>query len=168
MREKDLPARSVLALLRRIVARAGGERLLVNDRFDLALAAGCAGVHLTTTSMPVKVVRRIAPGLVIAASTHTLDEALRAEAEGADFVVFGPVYPTPSKLAFGPPVGTAALTRVRRRLSIPVYALGGIRWSNVRELLASGCRHVAGISLFMRSADVAGILRRITRCLPSS
>lgn len=162
VREKDLPARRLHALVRLIVAGAGGDRVLVNDRVDVALAAGAAGVHLTTTSVSPRDVRRIAPGLVVAASTHTAAEALEAARAGADFLVFGPVFSPRSKTAAGPPAGIAALRAVAARVPIPVYALGGVTEETLPSLLAAGVRHVAGISLFMGAASPRALLRRIS------
>ena len=148
LREKDLAVRDMLALARELgeCTRRHGARLVVNDRADVALAAGADGVQRTHTSLPVTDLRAMAPaGFLIGASTHSPAEARQAAAEGADFVVFGPVYDTPSKRAFGPPQGLGALEAVAGAVSRPVIAVGGITPERVREVLAVGAAGVAVI-----------------------
>ena len=148
LREKDLPVRDMLALARELreTTRRHGARLVVNDRADVALVAGADGVQRTHTSLPVADLRAMAPaGFLIGASTHSPAEARQAVAEGADFVVFGPVYDTPSKRAFGPPQGLGALEAVARAVSRPVIAVGGITPECAGEVLAAGAAGVAVI-----------------------
>ena len=148
LREKDLDARPLLEMARalREATRAHGARLLVNDRADVALAAEADGVQRTHASLPVRALRAITPrGFLVGASTHSLDEARQAEAEGADFIVFGPVYDTPSKRAYGAPQGPAALERVAGALTRPVIAVGGLTPPRVPEVLAAGAAGVAVI-----------------------
>lgn len=161
IREKDLPARALHRLCARIAAAAPRDRVLVNDRADIALACGI-GVHLGVASLPVRAVRRLAPRARIGASTHTLDEARRAEDEGADFLVFGPVFATDSKRGFGPPRGVGELLQVVARARVPVFALGGIDAGGAAVLFDAGIHRIAGISLFMRG-DVATTMRRLAR-----
>jgi thiamine-phosphate pyrophosphorylase len=127
LREKDLSPRELypLALEMRQLTRAYGARLLINDRVDVALAVDADGVHLTTTSLPASIARRVlGPGRLLGVSTHTLAEAQAAAEEGADFLVFGPVFFTPSKAPYGEPVGLDALRAVRVH---PFWRLGGLR-----------------------------------------
>jgi thiamine-phosphate pyrophosphorylase len=134
--------------------------LLVNDRSDIAGAAGADGVHLTAQSLPVAVVREIY-GLefVIGVSTHSLDEARAARAGGADFVVFGPVFETDSKRVYGEPQGLDKLREVTGALGeFPVVAIGGITIENVGECFAAGASGVAAIRLLN---DVDQLLDRI-------
>lgn len=135
------------------VARSHGARVLVNDRFDVAIAAGADGVHLRVTSIPAREVRAIAAtkgiaGFLIGVSTHSLAEAMAAEEGGADFIVCGPVYQTPSKLAYGAPLGLERFAEVCGAVKIPVLALGGINLSNFHEPLQCGASGIAAISLF--------------------
>ena len=132
------------------ITRGSKTRLLVNDRSDIARAAGADGVHLTAHSLPAEVVRRTC-GLefVIGVSTHSGEEAQAARAGGADFVVFGPVFETESKRAFGPPQGLAKLREVTSEMGeFPVLAIGGITLDNVAACVEAGASGVAGISLF--------------------
>src|SRR5262249_16855102 len=162
-RERDLPARDLFSLAKSCsqMALGFGARLLINDRADIAASVG-AGVHLTTRSMTADIIRRVfGPDMLIGASTHSIDEAERAEREGADFVVFGPVFETESKQIYGPPVGLAPLEAVAVSLCIPVLALGGINISNYRKALDSGAGGIAGISLFTQASDLKNLVRDI-------
>jgi thiamine-phosphate pyrophosphorylase len=159
LREKDLAVRELLALAKELreSTRRHGARLVVNDRADVALAAGADGVQRTHVSLPVPALRAISPpGFLIGASTHSRAEARQAEADGADFVVFGPVYDTPSKRAFGAPQGLGALEAVASGVARPVIAVGGITPARAREVLAAGAAGVAvirGIYGAARPAD---------------
>ena len=127
--------------------------MLVNDRFDVARAAGADGVHLTSVSLPARVVREVCgPEFLIGVSTHSLEEAREARAGGADLVVFGPVFETESKRAFGPPQGLEKLQRVTSELQgFPVLAIGGVTLDNAGSCYAAGASGFAGISWFSKS-----------------
>jgi thiamine-phosphate pyrophosphorylase len=152
LREKKLSARSLFQLTTEAVeiTRGTQTRLLVNDRPDIACAARADGVHLTTRSLSPAVVRRaFGSSLLIGASTHTLAEALAAQQGGADFAVFGPVFETPSKAAYGPPVGLEKLSEAAHALKpFPLLALGGITRETAALALEQGASGIAGIRLF--------------------
>lgn len=135
--------------------------MLVNDRLDVALATGADGVHLRTTSLPVSEVRRTFANFLIGVSTHSLAEARAAEEGGADFIVCGPVYETPSKREFGPPLCLEKLAEVCRAVTIPVLALGGIKGSNFRRALDAGAAGIAGIGLFQNPGGPATIVNEM-------
>lgn len=163
VRERDLSAHNLDHLTSSVarLARRYGSRLLVNDRADVAACAG-VGVHLATRSIPTEVVRKtFGPEMLIGASTHSLEEAQRAEQAGADFIVFGPVYETESKKAYGPPTGLRALRAVTASIQIPVLALGGIKMSNYRQALEAGAAGIAGISLFAVASEIKEVVRAI-------
>lgn len=132
------------------IVRGSETRLLVNDRSDIARAGGADGVHLTAQSLPADVVRRIyGSDFLIGVSTHSLEEARMARIKGADFVVFGPVFETESKRAFGAPQGLEKLREVCAELGdFPVIAIGGITLHNAKACLDVGASGIAGISLF--------------------
>lgn len=149
LREKDLPPRELLplALALRDLTRCYGARLLINDRVDVALAVGADGVHLGGGSLPPSVARKLlGPDCLIGVSTHCLPEALAAREGGADFITFGPVWFTPSKAPYGPPVGLQHLREACAVVDIPVFTLGGVKIENVPELLAAGAAGAALIS----------------------
>ena len=144
IREKDLSARELFELVCTVRDIAAGTktRVLLNDRLDIALAAGIDGVHLPADSLPPARVRPLA-GLM-GVSTHTIDEAIEAEKARADFVVFGPVFDSPGKTA----VGLEPLKRVASAVKIPVLAIGGITAENAASVLLAGAAGIAGIRLF--------------------
>jgi len=164
VREKDLTSRELIALVEEALSATrrpgrGGAAVVVNDRVDVALAAGADGVHLGVHSMPAQVVRRFAPRpFVIGVSCHSLAEAMAAESGGADYLVLGPVFETPSKLQYGPPLGLEKLRNVTSRISIPVLALGGITVERIRPCLEAGASGIAGIRIFQ---DCKSIQQRV-------
>ncbi len=157
LREKDLSVRQLYATacrLRELTSRYGA-RLFVNDRLDVALSVEADGVHLAGTSIPPRAVQRVTGGkMLIGVSAHTLEEAIEAEREGADFLTFGPVYKTPSKKKYGPPVGIEKLKEVAEKVSIPVFGVGGIKIEKVSEVLKSGAQGVALISAILSSDNI--------------
>jgi thiamine-phosphate pyrophosphorylase len=154
LRAKSGATGEAVALARRIGARveqAGGV-LVVNDRADVARAAGATGVHLGQEDLPVSLARGVGPGLVIGASTHGVDQARRAVAAGADYVAIGSIYRTASKQAFEL-VGLEALRQVRSVVGTPLVAIGGITLDRVPEVMAAGADGVAVISAIAAAAD---------------
>ena len=170
IREKDLPTRELLELVNGAVAVArgpggAGARVVVNDRLDVAWAAQAHGVHLGTRSLPARVVRgMVSAHFLVGVSCHSLQEALAAESAGADYLVLGPVFETPSKLEFGPPLGLEKLREATLRLRIPILALGGITRERARACRDAGATGIAGIRLFQECDSLealAGELRAV-------
>ena len=165
IREKSLNARVLFELVTRAaeITRGSRTRLLVNDRSDIALSAGADGVHLTTQSLPVEVVRSICGAeFLIGVSTHSLDEALAARAGGADFIVFGPVFETESKRAYGAPLGIDKLAEVARALGeFPVVAIGGITLDNADECFQAGARGIAAIGMLSNGENMKDRIYKI-------
>jgi thiamine-phosphate pyrophosphorylase len=172
IREKDLTSRELIALVEEALSATrepgrGGASVIVNDRLDVALAAGAKGVHLGAHSMPVQVVRRFAPRpFVIGVSCHSLDEARAAESGGADYLVLGPVFETPSKLGYGPPLGLEMLESITSRIRIPVLALGGITVERIRPCLEAGASGIAGIRIFQDCESVQERVRELRAQFP--
>jgi thiamine-phosphate pyrophosphorylase len=157
LREKDLPVRELLALAQEIRSstKEFGAMLFINDRVDIAVAVDADGVHLGHQSMPPEPVRKIVgKRMLIGVSTHNAAEAKAAEKGGADFITFGPVYTTPSKLGYGPPAGVDALREVKGQINIPVFGLGGIRIDSIPEVLRTGADGVAMISAIFAVEDI--------------
>lgn len=154
LREKNLQGRELYALaaqLRDITARCQA-RLLINDRIDVALAVDADGVHLGQTSFRVSTARKLlGPDKLIGVSTHSVDEI--GAATGADFFVFGPVYFTPSKAAYGEPQGLKRLSQAVQRSSAPIFAIGGVKEEHIAEVQAAGAHGIALISALSAAPD---------------
>lgn len=157
IREKDLSAKELLGLAKAVKKKAEkfGARILINDRADIALVAGADGVHITGAGYaPIEARNILGDKALIGVSTHSIDEARRAEEEGADFVTFGPVYLTKSKAAYGEPLGIAKLREAASAIKVPVFALGGITKERVKEAVSNGASGVAVISAVFGSLDI--------------
>jgi thiamine-phosphate diphosphorylase len=168
LREKDLSGRELAELAADARQRAGsGCALFVNDRLDVALANGAAGVHLGESSLPAAEAKRLArerragASFVVGASVHALGAAREAETAGSDYLIFGPVFSTPSKESFGAPQGLGKLREVCERVSIPVIAIGGISVENAGACLQAGARGIAAIRLFQDAMDLKAVLAHL-------
>ena len=160
IREKglQLPAAEALQAL----CRERGALFIVNDHVDLALAAGADGVHVGQKALPVSVVRGIVPReMVIGCSTNNANEAMRAEADGADYVSVGRLFPTGSKDDTRPATAET-LRAVKAAVSLPVCAIGGINEANIDEVLAAGADMAAVIAAVIAAPDVSAAARRLT------
>lgn len=164
IREKDLSGKELydLAVHARRVASGRQVKVLMNDRLDVALAARLDGVHLGQQSLPPEEIRRVCSSrhFIIGVSAHSVEEVDRLRGQDISFVTFGPVFYTPSKAAYGEPVGMQALQAAVRRTNIPVLALGGINRQNYRDCLTHGAAGIAAIRLFQTPAVP---LRQIVR-----
>jgi thiamine-phosphate pyrophosphorylase len=170
LREKDLPGRALCERGRelRAVTAAAGVRLFVNDRIDIALAVGADGVHLGGGALTVDDTHVLAPGLQIALSTHTAGEVARAAADPrVSFVVFGPVFDTPSKRSFGPAQGLEALRRACSA-PIPVLALGGVDADQIPACFGAGASGVASMRGVLRNPHPEAALRRFFGAIEST
>jgi len=180
IREKDLAARELLDFTRRAVAVTRQEanartRVIVNDRLDVAIAAGAAGVHLGGDSIPVAEAVQwcragnAPPDFIVGVSCHEVQEAIAAERAGGNYIFFGPVYETPAKIKFGAPQGVDKLVEVCRSVRIPVLAIGGIDEENAGPCLRAGAAGIAAIRLFQQSQDAAalgGVVSRLRATRP--
>ena len=171
IREKDLETRELVKLAKFAVeaAQGTGSRIIVNDRMDVALAVGAAGVHLGTQSIPVRTVgealknRSDAQQFIVGVSCHSLGEALEAESAGADYLLLGPIFETPSKAPYGPPLGLAKLREGAARVKIPLLALGGISVDRVKACLEAGASSIASIRIFHQASSLAARVRHLRR-----
>ena len=175
LREKDLPARELAELAAEALRRTtGNAALFINDRLDVACVCKSAGVHLGERSLPVNEARRFA-GLrsagaefLVGVSVHSLEAAQQAERDGADYVIFGPVFATPSKESLGAPQGLARLREVCEQVAIPVLAIGGITVETAQQCLAAGASGIAAIRLFQDAKDMKSVVARLREEAPIS
>jgi thiamine-phosphate pyrophosphorylase len=169
IREKDLEGRALANLVRAAVESARGRRIIVNDRLDVAIAAGAAGVHLGGESLPVAAVMKwlrqghVPADFLVGRSCHSADEAVAAEGDGADYVFFGPVFATPSKAKYGAPQGIAKLQEVCRRVRIPVLAIGGVTPENAEECVQAAAAGIAAIRMFQEAENLAEKISHLRR-----
>ena len=167
LREKDMPLSRLMPLaraIRRMTARAGA-LLIINDRLDLALAVGADGVHLGQDDLPLAEARRIAPDMVIGASTHSLREALAAQRTGASYVNIGPIFPTTTKKWDKNFLGIRKMRAIAGRLKIPFTVMGGIKEEHIPALAKAGVKTIAVVTAVTAANDpgraATGMLRMI-------
>jgi thiamine-phosphate pyrophosphorylase len=170
LREKDLSGRELAILVAQAILRAGSRSaVLVNDRLDVACATSASGAHLGEQSLPVAEARRLVSkrcaraNFIVGVSAHSLEGAVQAEQWGADYVIFGPVYETPSKASYGQPQGVQRLREVCKRLTIPALAIGGITLENAGDCFAAGAAGIAGIRLFQDATDLGDLVKELRK-----
>jgi thiamine-phosphate pyrophosphorylase len=163
LREKEYPKRDLYNLaskFREITTRAK-VLLIINDHVDVALGVEADGVHLGQEDLPVQVARKLAPELLIGASTHSLEQALKAEKDGADYINIGPIFSTETKEGVGRSLGPAAISEISPQIKIPFTVMGGINQQNINQVLAQGARRVAMVTAITRAADIAEKVRSL-------
>ncbi len=166
LREKDLTVKELLDYALKVREMTGryNAKFLVNDRVDVAMAVGADGAHVGRQSMSAGAIRKIAgKDFLIGVSAHNMDESMEAQRDGADFITFGPVYETPSKIKYGKPVGVVALRDVVKKVNIPVFALGGIHEKNIPEVMTAGVTGVAMISAIWGADNIEKKTKEIVR-----
>jgi len=171
LRDKTLPCRDLLMEAREIreITRAAGALFIVNDRTDVALAAGADGVHLGQDDLPVRAARRIAPrDFIIGVSVGGVTEAVMAEDAGADYVALSPTFSTASKENAGSGHGLGVLRNICSSVSIPVIAIGGIGPGNVSEIITAGADGVAVISAVVGEEDITRAARQMKALIRSA
>jgi len=163
LREKEASKRELyhLAVKFRGMTEQAGILLMINDHLDIALAVGADGVHLGQDDLPLRAARNLAPELIIGASTHSLQEALEAQGEGADYVNIGPIFPTRTKEGVERFLGPEAIVDIGPKLEVPFTVMGGIAGSNIDEVLARGARRVAMVSAITQAVDIAETVRSL-------
>jgi thiamine-phosphate pyrophosphorylase len=164
LRERDLSARELVTLAQEVktVTASRGAQLLINDRIDVALAFEGVGVHLRSNSLPVTVARQmVGTQRLLGISAHSVEEAVQAASQGADYIVLGPIYETPSKQAFGPPLGIHALEKACRLVSLPIMGIGGVTSARAREMRRAGAFGAAVITAILGAADVESAAREL-------
>jgi thiamine-phosphate pyrophosphorylase len=164
LRDKCMACAGLAAAGREIAAitRKAGAVFIVNDRLDVAIACGADGVHLGQDDLRVSTARQLAPpGFIIGVSVGTAEEALEAEREGADYLALSPTFSTASKVNAGPGLGLGRLRKIRKAVSLPVIAIGGITRQNVRDVIAAGAAGIAVISAVVASPDITAAAREL-------
>ena len=164
LRERDLSARELVTLAREVQAVTASRRskLLINDRIDVALALEGVGVHLRSNSLPVSVARQLLGAQrLLGISVHAVEEVLSVQSQGADYIVLGPIYETPSKQMFGPPLGIHTLEKACRLVRIPIIGIGGVTTARAREMRRAGAFGVAVITAILSAADVESAAREL-------
>ncbi len=164
LREKEATTRQMIELGRALhrITQEAGVPLIVNDRVDVALAIGAEGVHVGQDDMPAALARRlIGPDRILGVSAGTVEEAIQAQQDGADYLGVGDVYGTPSKPDAGEPIGVEGLAEITRAVSIPVVAIGGIRPDNAVAAIRAGASGVAVISAVVGAPDPEAAARRL-------
>ncbi len=162
-RNKTAPTRVLYDEARIIsgICAGSGARLIINDRVDVALAVGADGVHIGQEDMPYPAARKLlGSGRIIGVTVHGVEEAIEAEAAGADYLGVSPVFATGTKGDAGEPCGTSTLAAIRRAVGIPVAAIGGIDLGNAGAVIAAGADMVCAISAVVARTDVAAEIRR--------
>lgn len=168
LREKARPAGEILAIAAEIrdVTVGSDTLFIVNDRLDIALAARADGVHIGQDDLPIVAARRLAPRpFVIGASIRSVDEAIRAERGGADYVAVSPVFSTGSKADAGPGLGLGTITAVREAVRVPVIGIGGIGRSNAADVVRAGADGCAVISAVLARPHIAGATRALRQVI---
>jgi thiamine-phosphate pyrophosphorylase len=155
LREKEMPLREYVALAQQVreLTAAQGALLIINDRVDVALAVGADGVHLGQDDFPIPAARAIAPELIIGSSTHSLEEAVRAQAEGASYVNIGPLFPTGTKRWEGEFLGVDGMRKIAAHVKVPFSVMGGIKRGHIPELVAAGARIIALVTAVTEAPD---------------
>lgn len=163
LRDKNSDAATLLTEARELLTlvRRYGALLFINDRIDVALAAGADGVHLGPDDIPIQAARRIAPKLLIGYSTDDPDQARRAQDDGADYIGCGAVFGTRTKDVGGEAIGIERLNEVADAVGIPVVGIGGIGLDNIEEVAGSRAAGAAVVGAVMRAADPGDVVRSL-------
>lgn len=164
LRERDLSAKELVTLAREVQAVMASRRsqLLINDRIDVALALEGVGVHLRSNSLPVSVARQLLGAQrLLGISVHAVEEAVQVESQGVDYIVLGPIYETPTKQMFGPPLGIQTLEKACRLVRIPIIGIGGVTAARVREMRCAGAFGVAVVTAVLGAVNVESAAREL-------
>ena len=164
LREKSCGTRDFLneALALQPLLKSRNLPLIINDRLDIALAIEADGVHLGQSDMPIGRARKTAgDSLIIGISAESVDDALRAEQQGADYIGISPVFSTPTKTDIAPPLGLEGVRQIRALVDIPLVGIGGIHSDNAESVIAAGADGIAVVSAIVSAADPAGAAKKL-------
>lgn len=165
LREKEMPLRDYVSLAKtvRTLTADAGALLIINDRVDVALAVGADGVHLGQDDFPIPEARRLAPDLIIGASTHSVEEAMIAQQEGASYINIGPIYPTGTKVWEGEFLGLDGLKTISKITRVPFSVMGGIKQSHIPGLVNAGARIIALVTAITAAPDPESAARDLLK-----
>ena len=163
LREKDWDKKKIFELAVEFRKRTLAQKaiLIINDHLDIALAAEADGVHLGQDDLPISAARKIAPEIILGASSHSLEEALKAEKDGADYVNIGPIFPTKTKKKLTRFIGPEAIAEISPKIGIPFTVMGGINQDNIQDVLKKGANRIAMVTGITRATDIADIVRKL-------
>jgi len=165
LREKNMSKLALAALARefRRICDMHGMLMIMNDHVDIAIESGADGVHLGQDDMPLADARKAGPGLILGCSTHSKEEALKAQEEGADYINLGPIFATQTKTTGYNPLGMEILKSVPPLLRIPFTVMGGIKGKHIPELIAAGAGKIAMVTEITTAEDIASKVRGLRR-----
>ena len=161
LREKEFAKRDLylLALEFRTITAEADVLLIINDYLDIALAVEADGVHLGQDDLPIKAAAKLAPELLIGASSHSLEEAVQAEEDGADYINIGPIFPTKTKEKVARFLGPKAIASISPRINLPFTAMGGINATNIGQVISQGAKRIAMVTAITKADDIAETVR---------
>ena len=161
LREKDISRRELYQMAEkfRAVTAAARVLLIINDHLDIAMGVGADGVHLGQDDLPIPAARLLAPHMILGASTHSLEEALRAQEEGADYINIGPIFPTETKEGVAQALGPDAIRTIGTRVEVPFTVMGGINQGNIDRVIAKGATKVAMVTAITQAEDIGEAVR---------
>ena len=163
LREKEYPKRDLynLALKFREITSRAGVLLIINDHLDIALAVDADGVHLGQEDLPVQAARRLSSELLIGASSHSLEQALQAQKDGADYINIGPIFSTKTKEGVESVLGPETIAKISPQIRVPFTVMGGINEENIDQVLAYGARRVAMVTAITKAADITAKVKSL-------
>lgn len=156
LREKQMPAGELLRIARDIKIKVNPKKtkIIVNDRIDIAILAGLSGVHSVTNGIPAESIRKFCSGKISGKSVHSATEAIQAEKDGFDYVLFGPVFRTPAKVKYGKPQGLKKLNDLCSKIKLPVFAVGGMNPGRAKKCIDAGAYGVAAIRDLFNTSNI--------------
>lgn len=168
LRAKNIDPATIESLSREMlrVTRDHGVPLIINDHPEIAASIGSDGVHVGQDDDSVARTRQVVgPGVIVGKSTHSLPQAVAAQAEGADYIGFGPLYATGTKPDYIP-VELQDIAEVHRQVQVPIFCIGGVNQARIGEIISSGARRVVVVSAFLLAPDVQTEVRQLKAALP--
>ena len=169
LREKKLQAGDLLLIAKTAISKIGNSdtKLIVNERLDIAILSGTAGIHSASNGIDNLYIRKFAPGLISGKSVHSAKEAVKAEKDGYSYILFGPVFRTPAKVKYGKPQGLKKLGEVCSSVKIPVFAVGGINPQRIKKCINAGAYGVAAIREFAGTKNIKKAVKEFRKELSS-